>query len=184
MHSFSVFIHIIIIFQALGVLIMSCGLKGTVKTISKFPPFILTPIFSIWTIGPVMSKKSFCGNNCNNAHQKLGVSICLTWINLLLTLASGFAHAIWNTVGEFWPESDFISKLSFFQIFSIFSCPCLAIAMIFLILLQCLDKCPGCCCPCLPCCKSNCYPVTQYTYLDVNNLDIIITQEDIELGQF
>ena len=157
---------------------MSCGLKGTVKTIIKFPPIILTPMFSIWTIGPVMSTKSVCGcilygiggGSCCNSPQKLGVSICLTWINLLLTLACGFAYAIFYGYG-----------LLFF--FLAASCPCLAIAMIFLILLQCLDKCPGCCCPCLSCCKSNCYPVTQYTYLDVNNMGVIITQEDIELEQ-
>ena len=95
---------------------MSCGLKGTVKTIIKFPPIILTPIFSTWTIGPVMSTKSFCGSSCCNGHQKLGVSICLTWINLLLTLASGFAYATWNTEGEFWPKRRVsrISDLSFF----------------------------------------------------------------------
>ena len=158
------------IFQALGVLIVSTGLKGTMKIIIKCPPIILTPIFSIWTIGSVISPKSVCGNNCNNTYQKLGVSICLTWINLLLTLACGFAYAIFYGYG-----------LLFF--FLAASCPCLAIAMIFLILLQCLDKCPGCCCPCLSCCKSNCYPVTQYTYLDVNNMGVIITQEDIELEQ-
>ena len=169
MHSFDVYICTCNIFQALGVLIMSIGLKGTLKTIIKFPPIILTPIFSIWTIGPVMSKKSVCGRTCCNGHQKLGVSICFTWINLLLTLASGFAY--YSHIGYS------------FRILLLLSCPCLAIAMIFLILLQCLDKCPGCCCPCLPCCESNCYPVTQFTYLDVNNMDIIITQEEIELDQ-
>ena len=89
MHSFGVF-YTFSIFQAFGVLIMSIGLKRTVKTIIKFPPIILTPIFSIWTIGPVMSKKSVCGSSCYNGHQKLGVSICLTWINLLLSFAFGF----------------------------------------------------------------------------------------------
>ena len=144
------------------------------KTIIKFPPIILTPIFSIWTIGPVMSKKSVCGSSCYNGHQKLGVSICLTWINLFLTLASGFAYTIWFPLQ---------CPQCFLFAFLAYTCPCFAIAMIFLILLQCLDKCPGCCCPCLPCCESNCYPVTQFTYLDVNNSDIIITQEQIELEQ-
>ena len=93
MHSFDVF-YTLNIFQALGVLIMSIGLKETMKTIIKFPPIILTPMFSIWTIGPVMSTKSVCGGICGNGHQKLGISICLTWINLFLTLASGFVYAI------------------------------------------------------------------------------------------
>ena len=92
MHSFDVYICTCNIFQALGVLIMSIGLKGTLKTIIKFPPIILTPMFSIWTIGPVMSMKSVCGSSCYNGHQKLGVSICFSWITLLLTLAPGFAY--------------------------------------------------------------------------------------------
>ena len=156
------------------------------KIIFKFPSIILTPIFSIWTIGPVMSTKSVCGcilygiggGSCCNSHQKLGVSICLTWINLLLTFLSGLAHVcIFFDLKMLKWYIDYI-------IFLTFSFLCLAIAMIFLILLQCLDKCPGCCCPCLPCCESNCYPVTQFTYLDVNNMDVIITQEEIELYQF
>ena len=152
---------------------MLLGLKGTVKTIIKFPAIILTPIFSIWTIGSVMSTKSVCGSSCCNNHQKLGISICLTWINLLLTFASGFAFVIWKD-GKFQYNLDLLLLTL---------CPCLAIAMIFLILLQCLDKCSGCCCPCLPYCESNCYPVTQLTYLDVNNMDVIITQEEIEMDQ-
>ena len=152
---------------------MSVGLKGTVKTIIKFPTIIMIPIFSIWTIGPVNPAKPCC---CNS-HQKLGVSICLTWINLLLTFLSGLAHVcIFFDLKMLKWYIDYI-------IFLTFSFLCLAIAMIFLILLQCLDKCPGCCCPCLPCCESYCYPVTQFTYLDVNNMDVILTQEDIELYQ-
>ena len=177
MHSFDVYIWTCNIFQALGVLIMSIGLKGTLKTIIKFPPIILTPIFSIWTIGPVMSTKSVCGSSCCNSHQKLGVSFCLTLINLLLTFTSGFVYVTWFVWHNFGNFGDFLLT------YLVMSCPFLAIAMIFLILLQCLDKCPGCCCPCLSCCKSNCYPVTQYTYLDVNNMGVIITQEDIELEQ-
>ena len=178
MHSFGIF-QTLNIFQVLGVLIMSIGLKGTMKTIIKFPPIILTPMFSIWTIGTVISPKSVCGGNCCNGHQKLGVSNCFTWINLLITLASGLVYVIRHNEGSWDLAPGNINSCFFFGY-----CPCLAIAMICLILLQCLDKCPGCCCPCLPCCKSNCYPVIQFTYLDVNNMDIIITQEEIELNQF
>ena len=170
-HSFGVF-YALNFFQALGVLIMSIGLKGTVKTIIKFPAIILTPIFSIWTIGSVISTKSVCGSSCCNNHQKLGISICLTWINLLLTFASGFAFVIWK-------DDTFQYNL---DLLLLTLCPCLAIAMIFLILLQCLDKCPGC--PGLPCCDTYCYPVTEFTYLDVNDMDTTFTQDDIELEQF
>ena len=178
MHSFGVF-YTFSIFQAFGVLIMSIGLKRTVKTIIKFPPIILTPIFSIWTIGSVMSTTFVCGSN---GHQNLGVSICLTWINLLLTFASGLAYNIWSDYSNVIRWNDPVWYI--FRGFIRSTCPCLAIAMIFLILLQCLDKCSDCCCPCIPCCESNCYPVTQLTYLDVDNMDVIITQEEIDLEQF
>jgi len=55
----------------LGVLIFSFGLKGTMKIIIKFPPIILTPMFSIWTIGPVMCTKYYLECICSG-HQKLG----------------------------------------------------------------------------------------------------------------
>ena len=158
---------------------MSIGLKGTLKIIYKFPPIILTPIFSIWTIGPIMPS-SICGSIYNNGHQKLGVSIWFTWINLFLSLASGFVYPIVFYAGV---RSGSVGPVSLFTLTFICSCLFIAIAIIFLILLQCLDNYPGCCCPCLPCCESNCYPVTQLTYLDVNNIDVIITQEEIELDQ-
>ena len=66
--------------------------------------------------------------------------------------------------------SDLLRQLVF--------CPCLLINLITLILLQCLDKCFGCCCPC---CITYCYPVAEFTYLDVNNMDALITQKDIEM---
>ena len=171
---------------------MSIGLKGTLETIIRFPPIILTPMFSIWTIGPrsvIASTKSGCLRFCTcyctcyctcccNSPQKLGVSTCLTWINLLVTLSSEIVFSIW-----LFPQQQRFDNF-IIVIFLLAFCPCLVIAMIFLILLQCLDKCKGCCCPCLPCCESNCYPVTQLTYLDVNDMDAIITQEDIELDQF
>ena len=151
---------------------MSIGLKVTMKTIFKFPSIILTSIFSLWTIGLVIS---------TNGHQKLGVSISLTWINLFLSLASGFVYPIVFYAGV---RSGSVGPVSLFTLTLICFCLFIAIAIIFLILLQCLDNYPGCCCPCLPCCESNCYPVIQFTYLDVNNMDIIITQEEIQLDQF
>ena len=148
---------------------MSIGLKVTMKTIFKFPSIILTSIFSLWTIGLVIS---------TNGHQKIGVSISLTWINLFLSLASGFVYPI-----VFYAGVPSAGPVSLFTLCFNYFCPFIAIAIIFLILLQCLDNYPGCCCPCLPCCRSNCYPVTQFTYLDVNNMDVVITQDDIELDQ-
>ena len=51
--------------------------------------------------------------------------------------------------------------------------------IIYLILLQRLDKCWS-----SGCCDSYCYPVIELTYLDVNNMDSITTQDNnIELDQ-
>ena len=121
MHSFDVYIWTCNIFQALGVVIMSIGLKGTLKTIIKFPPIILTPMFSIWTIGPIASTKSVCGSSCCKSPQKLGVSIFLTWMNLLLTLSLHIAHAIWSEVQN---------SIGFLSVSVSSSCLCFAIAML------------------------------------------------------
>ena len=109
---------------------------------------------------------------------------------IILTIASGVTYAIWFHVEQYYSSHFYYSRFyfssnprSFLSNFLETSCPCFVIAMIFLILLQYLDKCSECCCPCLPCCRSNCYPVTKFTYLDVNNMDVVITQEEIELDQ-
>ena len=157
---------------------MSIGIKKTLKTIFKFPPIIVTPMFSIWTIGPLTSGKSCCCRAFNCKSRNLGVSNWLTWVNLMLTFAFALAYSIWHDVGTFGFSHDGKIFGSFLFIF----CPFLLLTLIFLILLQCLDKCPSCCCPCLSCCKKYCYPVTEYTYLDMNDMDALITQQDIEMA--
>ena len=147
------------------------------KTILKFPPIIVTPVFSIWTFGPLTSGKSCCCRAFNCKSRNLGVSNWLTWVNLMLTFASGVAYTIWHDWGTFRFEPH-----KMFQYFLIYFCPCILITCILLILLlQCLDKCPDCCCPCLSCCRKYCYPVTEYTYLDMKDMDALIMQQDIEM---
>ena len=136
-----------------------------------FPPIILTPMFCIWTMSPLTSKQAFSCGTFDYKSLKIGISNWLTWINFILTLVSGLAyHAIFDMPYQIWDDIFFIELLVF--------CPCLLITLITLILLQCLDKYSGCCCPC---CITYCYPVTEFTYLDVNNMDALITQKDIEL---
>ena len=154
------------IFQVLGVLIMSIGLKGTMKALYNFPPIIITSIFSIWTIGPPDSCSTCC-----NSKQKLGVSFTITWMNLLLTFVclQAYLFLFFNDV----------------SVFNLILGPFYVSAIIYLILLQCLDKCwsSGCWSPCRNCCDTYCYPVIELTYLDVNNMDSIVTQDNIELDQ-
>ena len=154
---------------------MSIGIKKTLKTIVKFPPIIVTPMFSIWTIGPLTSGKSCCCRAFNCKSRNLGVSNWLTWVNLILSIASALAYSVWQDGGTFeFPGS--------FGYFLIAFCPCILITLILLILLQCLDKCPDCGCPCLSYCRKYCYPVTEYTYLDMKDMDALITQQDIEMN--
>ena len=133
-----------------------------------FPPIILTPMFCIWTMNPLTSKQAFSCGIFDYKSQKIGISYWLTWINFILTFVSGLAYQIWDDQFE----------IIFFEPYLLAFYPCLLITLITLILLQCLDKCSGCCCPC---CINYCYPVTEFTYLDVNNMDALITQEDIEM---
>ena len=139
-----------------------------------FPPIILTPMFCIWTMNPLTSKQAFSCGTFDYKSQKIGISNWLTWINFILTLVSGLAYRSlvkhYRLAYQIWHDIFFIELLVF--------CPCLLITLITLILLQCLDKYSGCCCPC---CITYCYPVTEFTYLDVNNMDALITQEDIEM---
>ena len=144
-----------------------------------FPPIILTPMFCIWTMNPLTSKQAFSCRTFDYKSQKIGISYWLTWINFILTFVSGLAYQIWHDEGSFTIENwrDHFEKI-FFEPFLLVFCPCLLITLITLILLQCLDKCFGCCCPC---CITYCYPVAEFTYLDVNNMDALITQKDIEM---
>ena len=143
------------------------GIKKALKIIFMFPPIILTPMFCIWTMNPLTSKQAFSCRTFDHKSQKIGISKWLTWINLVSTFVSGLAYQIWHDEGTF---TDQFEKI-FFEPFLLVFCPCLLITLITLILLQCLDKCSGCCCPC---CINYCYPVTEFTYLDVNNMDALI----------
>ena len=133
-----------------------------------FPSIILTPMFCIWTMNPLTSKQAFSCGIFDYKSQKIGISNWLTWINFILTFVSGLAYQIFT---------DYFKKI-FFEPYLLVFYPCLLITLITLILLQYLDKCFGCCCPC---CTTYCYPVTEFTYLDVYNLDALITEEDIEM---
>ena len=149
------------------------------KALYNFPPIILTSIFSIWTIGP--SCWSTCSTCCCNSQQKLGVSFSITWMNLLLTIGCGLAYSI------IFLDKEFVGMdLNVLACVILIFGACYGSSIIYLILLQCLDKCwsPGCFSPCLHCCDSYCYPVIELTYLDVNNMDSITTQDNnIELDQ-
>ena len=164
---------------------MSIGLKGTMKALCNFPAIICTSTFSIWTIAP--SCYHSCSTCCCNSQQKLGVSFTLTWMNLLLTIVCGQAYLMLFLLdGFFWNRS--LSKVDDFGwitilIYDIFYIlPVCGFTIILFIFLQCSTLCqrspaPG------SCCDTYCCPVIELTYLDVNNLDTIVTQDNIELDQ-
>ena len=136
------------------------------KALFNFPAIILTSIFSIWTIGPS------CCCSCCNSQQKLSVSFTLTWMNLLLTIGCGQAYFIlFLTNGD----NGWFNYI--YDIFYIL--PVCGFTFILLIFLQFCDKLVvG-----SSCCDTYCYPVIELTYLDVNNLDSMVTQDNIELDQ-
>ena len=81
--------------------------------------------------------------------QIIGVSFVFTWINIVLSFAT--------TALFCWTGTDHTMNVAFFLIFA----PLLFGALILVILIQTLDNCKNHCC-----CSENCYPVTQFSYLD------------------
>ena len=82
--------------------------------------------------------------------QRIGISFVFTWINIVLSFAT--------TALFCWTGTDHRMNVAFFLIFA----PLLFGALILVILIQTLDNCKNHCC----CCSENCYPVTQFSYLE------------------
>ena len=121
-------------------------------------------MFSFWTIGPLRLSSFY--KAFNGKSQKLSISFWLSWANVLLTLLGPICTAI------------FYSSRAFIPVFMIFSYPVLAFSILTLVLIQFLDLCKN---SCSPCCQSNCFPVRKFTYLNVTDMDMELTREDVEI---
>ena len=80
-----------IIFQAFLIFLFSIGPIKTIKMVLKFPAYLITPMFSFWTMGLVSKNLfccCFCCFDCSDTAKKyhynrrlIGVSFWYTWIN-------------------------------------------------------------------------------------------------------
>ena len=144
------------------------------STIVAFPPIVLVSTFTYWTIGPISKTsdteiQSICHHTAchffkdfNSTSYRLSVSFGLTWVNVFLTLSFS---VIWNRIAYC---TDLLGMTFFLSATNI--------AVFFLILIQFLDGCISCS---SSCCKSKCFPVRKLTYLDVEDMDLQETKEDI-----
>ena len=146
-------------------MVISLGLKRAISTVVRFPPIVLAPTFSHWTIGPIIKT---CGIGRS---QQLSISFRLTWANIFLNLIMIKV----TKVLLYNPHNTQYTKWSHI---SVLVC---VIGVPFLILIQFLD---GCMCSlpcCSTCCQSKCFPVKKLTFLDVTDMDFV--NEDIETAQ-
>ena len=120
-------------------------------------------MFSFWTIGPLRLSSFY--KAFNGKSQKLSISFWLSWANVLLTLLGLICTAIYT-------DRELIG------VFMIFSYPVLSLSILTLVLIQFLDVCKN---SCSPCCQSNCFPVRKLTYLNVTDMDMELTREDVEI---
>ena len=120
-------------------------------------------MFSFWTIGPLQVSPFY--KAFNGKSQKLSISFWLSWANVLLTLLGTICTAIYTN----WES---ISTAM------VFSYPMLSLSILTLVLIQFLDICKN---SCSPCCQTNCFPVQKFTYLNVTDMEMELTREDVEI---
>ena len=74
-------------FQALITMVCSVGFEKTFcDLLPKYPGLIFIPIFSCFSFGSIDVKSSCCDLTCQNGQRSLGVSFCLTWLNMCTTI--------------------------------------------------------------------------------------------------
>ena len=157
------------------------GFRRSVSIIWKFPALLITPVFSLWTMGPINSSKQCCHWQIFKG-KKLGVSYFHTWINFLFSIIVGIISTVQFATTQASPlKLGMIGLLVIIVI--IFYLP----TTIFLILIQTIDKCKKCCCS--QWCITNCLPITNLTILDTDKMDELIViqesqfqEEDIQMS--
>jgi len=160
------------------------GFRRSASIVWKFPALLITPVFSLWTMGPINSSKQCCHWQIFKG-KKLGVSYFHTWINFLFSVIVGII-SIWQFVTKgFGLQEPLILVHSLSLAVIIFYLP----TTILLILIQTIDKCKKCCCSQL--CITHCLPITNHTILDPNKMDELIViqesqfqEEGIQMTQF
>ena len=170
--------------QSVCVLCFTMGFRRSVSIIWKFPALLITPVFSLWTMGPINSSKQCCHWQIFKG-KKLGVSYFHTWINIFFSIIVGIiSFAQFVTKGYGLQGSPLISGIIVSLAIIIFYLP----TTIFLILIQTIDNCKKCCCS--QWCITHCLPITNRTILDTDKMDELIViqecqfqEEDIQMSQ-
>ena len=142
-------------------MILSVGVKKALSATTKFPPIIFIPMFSFWTIGPPQL------SSFNGKSQEMSISFLFSWANVLLTL-----------LGPILTEICTPKHSTSIFLFTIWLYPMLYLSILTLVLIQFLDICKN---SCSPCCQTNCFPVRKFTYLNVTDMDMELTKEDVEI---
>ena len=75
------------------VLLISIGIRKTLRLITQYPGILFISMFSFWTIGPVSKSES---KSCCQLfkQEKLGISVKFTWINFILSIACSFVTTL------------------------------------------------------------------------------------------
>ena len=145
---------------------ISIGFKNGLRTIYQYPALLLTPVFSIWTFGPI-NVKDCCYCSSRIEHRKyLKVSFPLAWGNILLTAISYVASlTLLSNISRY--------GHSHLHTFFVDGCgydpPVYTISLLFLIMacisLLIIQFCKSCCCI-STCFQNNCFPIVAETVLD------------------
>ena len=141
------------------------GFKDGLKAIYQYPALLLTPVFSIWTFGPINVKD--CCSCSRIEHKKyLKVSFPLAWGNILLTAISYVASlTLLSNISRY--------GHSHLHTFFVDGCgydpPVYTISLLFLIMacisLLIIQFCKSCCCI-STCFQNNCFPIVAETVLE------------------
>ena len=155
--------------------------KSALYVIWKYPPIILTPMYSYWTIGPVQNEFNTEGI-CYLTYKgrKLIISFKHIWMNVFITtIGCSVNYYIFYAIMDLsLSEQDFIRFYNRGIIFTMYIYHrdnwiflafliLLFLSIFLIVLIQFIDRySKTLCCNCF---ESNCLPMTKITILDVDN---------------
>ena len=167
------------------------GWRNTLKLIWRYPPMVLTSIFSYWTIGPIIKTSRQCCEHWFQRVEAVGVSFYHTFVNILLTsigsllcllivsinihgvelaksrltiTTKGFPSDKCSSFGG-WPCGIFLYNISIIS-------PLFFVGSLCIVLLKCFSK--------LQCCG---VPMKKATDFDINELNQQEYQNEEEPAQ-
>ena len=131
---------------------MAMGLKNASKVFVRYPAIVLTPTFSVWSIGPIgKPMNSRCGYS---GIKSLRVSYFHTWVNIFITSAGSITFIFLCLKWEDTILWDGTLGIPIWIVFPIYIFGGIG-SMLLLIL---IDRCMKCCCIH---CQDNCFPATE-----------------------